>query len=517
MKFFYFQVPSKSLNSTHYLTPSYTLTIFQYTYTYYSIRKWRWNFTRVVSVCVEKKGASELRREITANRETQSDEIDSMKPEEASENAIASSLEFVKNLLTQAGIDVNSTDGMESTSDGEKPETILDMFIRQSMEVEVEQEQQEVQEEVDDFQVAQEALKLFAKPEKQPPTKKPPKEEDYFASNLEKIAANVNAAIAKIRDDNLKQTLPENDITRDVDRLLEAANKVYGFRVWSAAEKKEFEKFCKILRFRGTLSNEEKEELKMFYAKAYKLTDIEGTYGERRNAVLKCNDEASTSSTSPKLELEPLELFGNMLKNQLCPSKKRGRPPKTDPADLSPLFSTISDQRQKEKNILRILSKANDLNGQKGKIWSPAEIKEFEKFYEIFIGKQSFSVEQSKELNEFYKRAYGEFDPFLIAKEVDERQQEKKKYWQEYRRNYYLARKAQGIVPSARKSQPKQQQQVVPKVKQVKEKAASTAEEIAETRKRKAAYLREWRTRKANEKKIMSMLVEAAENGQNCE
>ncbi|CAB3404584.1 unnamed protein product [Caenorhabditis bovis] len=398
----------------------------------------------------------------------------------------------------------------------------------------------------------------------------------------------------------------EYTIQKDVERLLAAATRVYGPKVWTVEEKKEFEKFCRLLRMNGYLNDMQKEELRNFYTKAYNLTDDFGT----RSTATALKDEKGIliasrnqlkkpqgprfgekpreptiwSSNVPKLlqkanalygvdkqwtiqemeefhkiylktrnktqlgpvEEEELKAFyrkayqldkqnsdadgeiegveggpsnkatlpttGNYLNytyhigavkvfedvftsdSNMIPMKRRGRPVKTSP-ETDEIFRKLEEDRdkleaeQRERNVTKLLNRIRDVHGY-AKAWSADEKKEFEKFYTIFRDRQMFTHAQKKEIDAFFRTAYSNLkgQPIAqVATQLDDemKRQAKKEYWAEYRKQYYRARKAAGLLPYRKKAEEKRD----PPPQNEEEKKA-----------RKAAYLREWRQRKAEEK-----------------
>ncbi|CAI2339181.1 unnamed protein product [Caenorhabditis sp. 36 PRJEB53466] len=354
-----------------------------------------------------------------------------------------------------------------------------------------------------------------------------------------------------------RETLFEDQVSKDVDRLLQAANRIYGPKIWSDEEKAEFAKYY-ILRegvqfgeWRSATTGRptdcraaangnddaksgsvptptsspikrktnHKEEEELLYPKRATI-EMKGVKIEIKEEDVDPYEEGCSTEVAPppvKMQFTPfhpgmkyekekefraaainifMEVFLNVRKftsstgssDDPIQARRRGRPRVL----YRPAVPTPDEQAKRKEEDLKYLSrKMNEVMNEEEKVWSVEELDELGRFYHVFREKMNLTIIQTKELGNFLRKAFGRLEQYEIERENDAALKEKRKYWQEYKRTHEPSSQRGGKRTAHVRTTP-----VRPYIKT----NIDTTGETEEQRKaRKAAYLRAWRVRRAEQ------------------
>lgn len=313
----------------------------------------------------------------------------------------------------------------------------------------------------------------------------------------------------KLEKDRSKQF--EEQLSKDVDRLLQSANRIYGEKEWSPEEKTEFTAFCRKLKS-GKLSDEDKKQLNNFYSKAY-----EKKYQEKMKEGTANNDDVkdmlatrSAVRFPVKLGVVPKDYKLALREEDIKTEKGEKKPVEANPSGTLDLSSRINpalkyeaekefriaandifvsvylkfeketlsfSQRRKEtlrKEVSELIPLINQYMADDNKKWNEKDTQLLGNYYEMFLEKMNFTIMQSKELGTFLRKVFGKLEKYEIERENNTALQEKRKYWQEYKT----------MVPPNQGKQGR---------RSLKFDFCSQSKAEVEKRVRKAAYLRQWR------------------------
>uniref|UniRef100_A0A8R1HTD7 Uncharacterized protein n=1 Tax=Caenorhabditis japonica TaxID=281687 RepID=A0A8R1HTD7_CAEJA len=274
-----------------------------------------------------------------------------------------------------------------------------------------------------------------------------------------------------------RNELYNEQLNKDVDRLLLAANKVYGpSKQWLVGERAELLEYCKKFRA-GSLNEQDKVALRKFYERVFNLKPAEEEtdnfespvkksplkrksnhkeeevkwyeqtktgeeeYVNEEPEIIEIDDEMSTEEGEDEDEepssLPPLNSFSPFHPGEKYEMQKQFR--NSAIKIFMELFSVDAricgrgETNASQKNDLEhLIDRFNAVMECEDKIWSLEEIEELGLFYERFRNKLNFTIIQTKELSFFLRKIYGQLEDYEIAREKDSQLAEKRRYWQEY-------------------------------------------------------------------------------------
>lgn len=311
----------------------------------------------------------------------------------------------------------------------------------------------------------------------------------------------------------------DEQISRDVDRLLNEATKIHGPKLWSSEEKLEFSSYIRNLRS-GSLNDEDKRNIYDFYARAYpnsipKIPEIPQNLLEAsvKNELIEVKEELSDTVDPPSPLLENLEAVQQFAFDPAMKYEKekefrvaanniflRVFSRSGGKRTLEELATGVGNRRNFElKDIMSLIVKLNELMGEKQKKWSPEEVQCLWKYYDTFREKMHFTIVQTKDLGHFLRKAFGRLEQYEIERENDTALQEKRKYWQEYKKTHAPRKDARRA--SAKMVGPR----MTPVRPYVKSNIDTKGETLEAKKIRKAAYLRQWRVAQKEKRDIQVM------------
>ncbi|KAF1765410.1 hypothetical protein GCK72_005362 [Caenorhabditis remanei] len=329
----------------------------------------------------------------------------------------------------------------------------------------------------------------------------------------------------------------DEQVNKDVERLLNSATRIYGPKEWTSEEKTEFSSYCRNLRT-GSLNEEDRNNLQNFYAKAYQQ-DYQSLLGASSPLGQKEVKETLASSSAICLPMKednhifvervkqevinsmPAPLTLSCLLNHLDEAQKY----KFDPGmkyerekqfryAATKIFKNVVNSRKiftpedisrgpdnrrrfESSDIKSLVTNINGLMNEQNKVWSPDQVQQLGDYYNIFIEKQHFNIVQTKDLGKFLRKIYGRLQQYEIERENDTVLQEKRKYWQEYAKTH---------APPAKKTPGRKPIKWNHPVRAYnKSNVDTTGETLEEKKLRKAAYLRQWRLAQKEKKYYSNM------------
>ncbi|CAL2033048.1 unnamed protein product [Caenorhabditis brenneri] len=298
-----------------------------------------------------------------------------------------------------------------------------------------------------------------------------------------------------------------NNLDRDIERLLQTVNRVYGPKEWTEAEKLEFSKYCKILRG-GKLTDEDKTNLHNFYARVY-LQQYQKDLGLNGPASEEVVKEILGSKSAICYPVQSGLLLNDsqkdLKKEDIIPMMPKANEPSSSVIGIARNYDpTLKNEKEKEfqqiissmfttvfKNSHHIPGSPNNHRSYNGELkelvhrlnkymgenknWNKNEIHELEMFYKSF--KEKFmTIDDSNKFRMFLRSIYRNIEK-QERKTVEF--QEQKKNWQEDEKLHLGPE--QGQLPSS-------------SVESHIEQFNSMKEDLLDDKKqRKAAYLRQWR------------------------
>ncbi|PIC46031.1 hypothetical protein B9Z55_005852 [Caenorhabditis nigoni] len=326
-----------------------------------------------------------------------------------------------------------------------------------------------------------------------------------FFLNGQKNSAQFKLLHEKLEKERSQQF--DDLVSKDVERLLSAASKIYGPREWTKEEKMEFSSYCRNLRS-GTLSDDDKKNLENFYCKAYNESLTGSSINQESVKKIKLESKKSEDEIEHTFDLQTT--LDAVQMNSHDPRMKYEKEKEFRDAANS-IFTEVFEARLNngsskagENGVvgdLRFLTKKlNELMGDENKQWTPTEVSQLRRYLDKFREKMHFTIVQTKELGNFLRKVFGRLEQYEIERENDTALQEKRKYWQEYRKTHVPVRKER--EPRSHPVRPYNRSNI------------NTKEETLEARKiRKAAYLRQWRLDQ-KEKKLYGTMLETLTNFQ---
>lgn len=321
----------------------------------------------------------------------------------------------------------------------------------------------------------------------------------------------------------------ENLVNKDVERLLNSAKRIYGPMEWTTEQKSEFANYCRNLRS-GSLSEKDKKSLQNFYAKAYQQNSLTSDQEDvkemlaaksaihfpgQHKAFKREETEMLHVKEEVKEEVEDVEEGEVFTQSTITPLEFQST---LDPAQIgnfdpgtkyekekefrfaaNNIFSDVVNERLRQQNSipmaadrwtareiglkedLRTLTmKFNQLMKDEEKKWTSVEMVHLKGYLDMFKDKMHFTIIQTKDLGMFLRKTYGRLQQYEIERENDTALQEKRKYWQEYRKAHVPVKKEKAV--KAHPTRP-----------YVKTNMSNKGETNEAKRLRKAAYLRQWR------------------------
>lgn len=324
----------------------------------------------------------------------------------------------------------------------------------------------------------------------------------------------------------------EDLIKNDVERLLSSASKIYGPREWTVEEKTEFANYCRNLRS-GSLSDEDKASLQNFYTKAYQESldqeSVKDMLAEKsteqdqlkllkkeemmdvKQKTFEQDMEEMPQLTAPSFlfesALDPAQIgnFDPGMKyekekefraaaNNIFADVMNARIREHHPIPVERLAASVREDALKE-DLKTLAKKFSQLMKDEKKKWTAAELMNLKRYLDLFSERMFFTIVQTKDLGMFLRKTFGRLQQYEIERENDTALQEKRKFWQEYKKTH---------APVRKEKEPK-----APTRAYVKSKAPVNEETFEARRLRKAAYLRKWRLAQ-KEKQFYSSMLGAA-------
>ncbi|CAA90088.1 DNA helicase [Caenorhabditis elegans] len=300
----------------------------------------------------------------------------------------------------------------------------------------------------------------------------------------------------------------DDQVSKDVERLLNTANRVHGPREWTAEEKAEFTSYCRSWRS-GALGADDKLNLQKFYSKAYgKVFQglSENKASSEESAIDFSNfmgvgsedpanqtedvpggsckaspDNFSFSTLNPRMKYEKEKEFRSAINNIFTEvfkefHSKKQFIPKPTRLDVPPC-------EIEREHLSMLMSKFSIAMDDPEKEWNVDELQELRRFYTLFREKNHLPFVQTKEFGKFLRKAFGRLEHYELQRENDTSLQEKRKFWQEYRKTHVPPKRERKACAA----------RTTPVRPYIKSNIDTKGETEEERRLRRAAYLRKWR------------------------